>query len=163
MDVPLHSYEPVNQHYSMIWMALAVFVIGMIGAIWLFRQKPAIGNNIYTGLVGMLIGFIALIALGTGIFGWLAMTKNTTVAIYTDKIELGKKEIPFQELKDAVIEESKETSWINPNITKKSVQLLFISDRQGKTYAFSEENYPIKEMMTNLKTAFTQWENASTQ
>ena len=163
MDIPLYSYDPVNQHYSVVWMALAVFVIGMIGAIWLFRQKPTPGSSIYTGLVGMLIGFIALIALGTGIFGWLAMTKNTTVAIYTDKIELGKKEIPFGQLKDAVIETSKETSMINPNITKKSVQLLFISDNQGKTYAFSEEHYPIREMMTNLKAAFTQWETASNQ
>ena len=69
MDIPLYSYDPVNQHYSVVWMALAVFVIGMIGAIWLFRQKPTPGSSIYTGLVGMLIGFIALIALGTVISG----------------------------------------------------------------------------------------------
>ena len=111
MDIPLYSYDPVNQHYSVVWMALAVFVIGMIGAIWLFRQKPTPGSSIYTGLV----------------------------------------------------ETSKETSMINPNITKKSVQLLFISDNQGKTYAFSEEHYPIREMMPNLKAAFTQWETASNQ
>lgn len=145
----------------MVWMALSIFALGMVGAIWLFRQKPANNKSAYTGLIGMLIGFLALIALGTGIFGWIALAKNTTFSIYEDRVVFGKRQIPFQNLRNAIIEESKETSWINPNITKKSVQLLFVTDYQGNTYVFSEENYPIKEIIAKLKAAVTQWEATS--
>jgi hypothetical protein len=161
MDIPLQSYQPVNQDYELVWMALGIFIIGAIGSVWLFRQKPAAGRNAYTGLIGMLIGFIAIISLGTGIFGWLAIAKNRTLHIYADRIEFGKRRIPFQNLENAVIEESKETSWINPNITKKSVQLLFLADNQGKTYVLSAENYPVKEIMAKLKAAVAQWEGTS--
>lgn len=161
MDVPLHVYEPVNQSLALVWVAFAVFAISGVGAIWLFRQDLHHKGNQYNGLLGMLMGFIALIALGTGIFGWLATTKTGTVRIYTDRLELGKQQIAFQNIENAVLEESRETSWVNPNITKRSVRLLFLADKAGHTYVLSEQNYPIQEIMTKLRAAMTQWEHTS--
>lgn len=161
MNLLLQIYEPVNQDFGMVWLALSIFIIGTVATVWLFRQKPIAGSSAYTGLAGMLVGFVALIALGTGIFGWLALAKNTTVTIDADKISFARQQIPFQNLKNAVIEESRQTSWINPNITKKSVQLLLIEDSRGKTYVLSEEHYPIKAIMQNLKAAVSKWEATS--
>lgn len=162
MDVPLQVYEPENQNIALISVALAVFVIGTIGAVWLFRQDVNSRGSQYNGLLGMLMGFIALIALGAGVFEWLSTTKTGTVKIYSNRIELGKHEIAFQNLDNAMIQESKVTSWINPNITKRATLLLFIVDRSGNTYALSEENYPIKTILENLRKATAQWEAAST-
>lgn len=162
MDVPLQVYEPENQNIALIAVALAVFVIGTIGAVWLFRQDLNSRGSQYNGLLGMLMGFIALIALGTGVFEWLSTTKTGTVKIYSNRIELGKHQIAFQNLDNAMIQESKVTSWINPNITKRATLLLFIADRSGNTYVLSEENYPIKKILENLRKATAQWEAAPT-
>ncbi|MFN7117944.1 MAG: hypothetical protein ACK4TA_14175 [Saprospiraceae bacterium] len=161
MEVPLQVYEPTNQSFTLIWVALALFVVSAVGAFWLFRQDTAHRGSQYTGLLGMLVGFIALISLGTGIFGWLATAKTGTVKIYADRIELGNHPITFRNIDNAKVEESRETSWVNPNITKRSVQLLFIADRAGNTYVLSEENYPIKEIINKLRKAIADWEATS--
>lgn len=151
MENTLYTYEPTNQSFVLIWIALGIFLICATGAIWLFRQDTRLRGNQYMGLLGMLVGFIALISMGIAIFGWLATTKTGTVKIYADRIELGRQLLAFRNIENAVIEESRETSLVNPSITIRSVQLLFITDRQGHTYVLSEENYPIKEIMSHLR------------
>jgi len=153
MDIPLHTYEPVNQNFLLVWLAFGVFIISALGAFWLFRQDTQAKGSQYNGLLGMLMGFMALISLGTGIFGWLSTTKTGTVNIYENRIELGSQVIEYQNIDNAKIEVSRETSWINPNITKRSVRLLFIADKNGNTYVLSEENYPIETIMANLRAA----------
>ncbi len=162
MEVPLHVYDPINQSFALIGVAIAVFVISSVGAFLLFRQDTRHRGNQYTGLFGMLLGFIALIAFGTALFGWLATAKTSTVRIYADRVELGKRTLYYKNIENAVIEESRESSWVNPSITKRSVLLLFIADYEGHTYVLSAENYPIKEIMNNLKAAIAAWESKST-
>jgi len=158
MNTSLYTYEPANQSYGIVWLALGVFVLGAAVAVWLFRHTST--SSAYTGMLSMLAGFAALIALGTGVFGWLALAKNKTLRICTDRVEFGTHIIPYQNLKNAALEESKTTALFNPNSVQKSVQLLFLQEKCGRTHVLSGAYYPVQEILTNLRAAINNWESA---
>lgn len=159
MESALYIYEPTNLDIDLIIIALLATLASGVGAYILFRKKK--DRTPYTGLAALLLGFIALLALVTTIFSSWSLSKITTIRIYKDKLQIEKDIIPFIELNNAVIENTGQASVSNPKIAKKTNLILLIERRNGKIYALSSENYPVKEVMTNLKAAITNWEQST--
>ncbi len=154
MDTPLATFEPAAsgmQSFSII--AFIVFAACGLGAYLLLRQKSSGRAKNMNALIAMLFFFIGMIALGAFVFNGLAYQRIVTVTIYESGIQLGEKQIPFQNLENAKIEEIVETSFFNPNMVREKTRILFIADKSGKTYALSSEHYPVEKIMERMRSA----------
>ncbi len=159
MDTPLATFEPAaGGMQSLSIAAFIVFLACSIGTVFLLRQKAgghARGNN---ALMAMLLFFVGIISLGTFVFNTLAYQRVGTVIVFEDGIELGKHKIVFSDIENATIESTGQTSFINPDILKKTTQILLIYERNGKTHALSSEHYAVEEIMETMRAALIKWE-----
>lgn len=156
MKQALHIYQPTHLNTDLVIIASLIFLASSLGAWILFRKKTS--RTPYTNLLALLLSFGALIALATTVFSGWSLARTRTVSIYSDKIQIGKINIPFTELSNAVVENINQTTVMNSNVLKNSPTVLLLSQRDGKTYALASENYPVQEIMANIKSAFADWE-----
>jgi hypothetical protein len=105
----------------------------------------------------MLLFFGAVIALLSA--GGIAINayKFQRVTVSTSAVSIGKKEIPYSNLRGYLIREDREQSWVNSDIQKKAVRSLVLEEKNGKTYLLPEEYYELSHLIATLDAAFSQW------
>ena len=161
MDTPLATFEPTaSGMQSISIIAFIVFAACGIGTFLLLRQKKQGSAKNMNALIAMLLFFVGIIALGTFVFNGLAYQRIGTVTVYEKGIQLGKKQIPFSDLENAKIEEIVQTSFFNPNMVREKTRILFIAEKNGKTYALSSDHYPVDKIMERMRSALQKWEES---
>lgn len=161
MEQPVFSFEPSNLDTDLFIIALLAFLGGTAGAIVMFWKKN--NRTAYTGLTAMLLGMVALIAFATAIFSGWDILRTPAIHIYATKIKIGNQIIPFDQINNAVVENTNQTAALNPSILKESNSILLIELQNGKTYAFSSKNYSVREVMARLKQSIGDWEQQHTR
>ncbi|HMO38694.1 MAG TPA: hypothetical protein PKC76_07390 [Saprospiraceae bacterium] len=154
MEEPMIVFEPVTAGMDSLSITAIIILVGCIAGSWVLLRQKASGRNRNTNmLVVMLLFFTGMIALGTLVFNNLAQQRVGVVQIYADRLELGRRSIPFTDIDNAVIEEAGRSSSFNPGVLRDRNLLLLISERGGKTYVLSSEHYPVQEVMGTLRSA----------
>jgi len=156
----IKSYEPAHSEDQLyLWLGILVGLVAWGGVIFVIRKKFAYEEQNKKWLIALLLFILALLASGTALFSWLSQEKVGSVRIYADRLEIGKTEIDFERIKKINMQKEKETSFVNPNIVKEEYNLLFIEDLDGHLYVVSEQSYPVREIMNELRSAVEEWRN----
>ncbi len=162
MEIPIHSFPADKGDLQLtLGLAIAGFIVFVVGVAWLFRSKFSYENRNYKLLLSMLLGFGSLIALGTALFTGWAIFKTGDVNIYSNALSIGNQTIAFDQIRDARMEDIRRTSFVNPGITSSATQILLIETTDGKGYALSEKNYDIRAVLDKLRQAIIQKDSNS--
>ena len=135
-------------------IALACAVMLLIPTVILFRQN----KNRTQQIVAMLLGFLAMIALGTAFFQWYTSGRGGSVKVYADRIES-----PFLTIeKEAVrrvfytknsARDPRATPRLDPAADLENGEefILIIEPKQGRRMLLSSEVFPVREIGAALE------------
>lgn len=149
---PLFTF-PSNHQTDWITLGIALFIALVAGAAWYQlanSSKEKIDQNRRV-LGAMLLFFVVIIALGTAAFSVWSIKRTPDVVIYSRYIDTPYGRIPLADIINASIRVEKQTSLVNPEITRKTVKILVIEEKNGKVHALSESNYDINGILNQLR------------
>jgi hypothetical protein len=153
METPIATFSTLNNSTATTFtLTLVIGLASLVACIWILK-KPVIKAYNYKMLVAMLLFFASLISLGTSVFTGLKLKKNTPVQIYADAIATPYGLARYDNIKNAAIIADKRPSLINSNQSVSITKLLLIEEKGGKAHVLSEEDYPIKAILRQLKLA----------
>ena len=152
MDSALHIYEATNSYLNQTtsW-SLGILLFSLL-AIW-YNQKRKIQasqRNIQK-VISLLLGFAVLLASGSAFFSWLTSNRIGPVEVFSDRIITNEATIPAKQIKKAYMFQSTPNSIFQLNALGDSSLLFIIEEFSGKTHVFAEDNYPIQQMMDDLR------------
>lgn len=154
MDQIIHTYAPTGSYLSqtMVW-SIVILGICLISILFLQRRKRSASSKNMYSLGVMLLGFISLLAATSAFFSWLTNERIGEVIVYQDRIETNEGTILASEIKRAYLHQSTPNTPFKLNALGDTTLLLIfeMSGKVEKDFVFSEENYPIKKMMEELR------------
>ena len=164
MEEALYTFTPDNSASAQTAWFAAVIALGALAGMAAMLKKKAQGRNHNLNmLAAMLLFFVLLISSGTAFFSWWKIQKSGPVAVYADAVETPYGRAAFSTVKDAYIHVDNQPSLISPGRNVRTTKMLVIEERSGKTHVMSEEDYPIKEMLPAIKSAFKAWQQKQTE
>lgn len=157
MEQVIEIFEPLKNPWQEMALPLLSAVLLAIAQVLQLRNKNIERNRRI--VFSMLLFFGAVIALLSA--GGVAINayKFQRVTISPTGIALGKKEIPFGQLRGYILREDREQSWVNSNIQKKTVRSLVLEEKNGKTHLLPEEYYELSRLIAVLDATFSQWKD----
>jgi len=155
MEPAIQVFEPLKNQAGTIALLLLTFIaLGVV----LWRQ---LNNKSMERNRRMVLAMLVFFAFIIGLFSAAGMAINTmkfrTVTVYESGISIGKKQIPFREMRGYLIREDRSQSWVNPDMVKKTVRSLVIEEKTGKTYLLPEEYYELPRLIAALDSAYEKW------
>ncbi len=154
----IKTYEPAySEDQLYLWLGIIVGVAAFVAMGLVIRKKFSYEEQTKKWLIALLLFILGLIAGGTAVFSWLSQQRVGVVHLYADRLTLGKKVIPFEEIKKINIEKEQETSFVNPNVVREEYELMFIEDTEGRLFVISEKSYPVRDILRDLRKAVEEW------
>lgn len=158
MNELIKSYRPVHSEDELyLWLGVLVAVLAFGAMAFVIRKEFSYEEQSKKWLIALLLFILGLISTGTALFSWLSQQRVGKVEVYSDHLVIGKTDIPFDQIKRINIQKDEEKSFVNPNIVRKEYNLLFVEDLSGQLYVVSEEAYPVREMMKEIRQAIEEW------
>ncbi|MCB0663761.1 MAG: hypothetical protein KDC24_13525 [Saprospiraceae bacterium] len=142
-------FEPLTSLASDAIIFYGILIV-CIGATWLYVRKSKSLSK-YKQLWAMLAFFGLLIGLGIAGMNFYLGERIGKVTITETAFETAYGTIPFDEVKDVVIYLDRKTSPFTGFKPGSETKRLLIITKGGKTYAFSEGNYPIDKMIEPMR------------
>lgn len=143
-------------------LALLATVVGLGGTILLLRNPAPRGKHNQRMMIAMLLFFAFLIGASTAFFTWMRTKRLEPVMIYTDAVVTSFGKVPFEDLGNARIMMDQQNSPFS-NLDRESTRILAILEKDGKTHALSEEDYPIDEILRELRKAVKDWKKGGSK
>lgn len=155
MEQVIEIFEPLKSPWGGMVLSLLTGLLLIVGQVLQLRNKNMERNRRI--VISMLLFFGAVIALLSA--GGIAINayKFQRVTVSASAISIGKKEIPYSNLRGYLIREDREQSWVSSGIQKKAVRSLVLEEKNGKTYLLPEEYYELSRLIATLDAAFSQW------
>lgn len=135
------------QNDQLFWIALLVCILAAAGTFLLLRKS----KGAYRSLLALLSFILALLAGGTALFSKLTSEKIGTVRLGEDYLETPYGKTQLEDIRDAYIEMDQQPSLLNPGQSSDRVRLLIILEDDEKTHVLSEANYPIEEILREMR------------
>lgn len=154
MDTVLHTYAPTHTYLNNATLAgLAILLIAVAGLWWNYKRTVSPQQRNMRQLIGMLLGFAALIAAATIFFSWLTSERIQDIKVYADRIESNEGTIFAKQIRRIYFEQSVPQAPFKLNALADTTLLLVVENvAPGKTaHVFSAENYPIQQMVEDLR------------
>ncbi|MEQ8704103.1 MAG: hypothetical protein RIC19_09305 [Phaeodactylibacter sp.] len=136
--------------------ALLATVVGLAGTFLLLRKPAPRGQHNQRMLIAMLLFFTFLIGASTAFFSWMRTERLEPVMIYNNAVETSYGKVAYKDLGNAKIVTDQQNQPFS-NLNQGTTRLLVILEKDGKTHALSEEDYPIEEVLRELRNAVQDW------
>ena len=161
MEQVIEIFEPLKNPWQQMALPLLCAVLLAVAQVLQLRNKNIERNRRI--VLSMLLFFGAVIALLSA--GGMALNayKFQRVAVSPSGVTIGKKEIPFSNLRGYLIREDREQSWVNSNIQNKAVRSLVLEEKNGKTHLLPEEYYELSRLIAVLDAEFSKWKEEGSE
>lgn len=150
----LHTYEPLKAALGMNFYAAFILLISFLAvSAYLYNMKLPYEQRSRRNIVLMMLLFGALLAGGTSLFTWVNSWRISSLHVYDNKITTFKGDLAYDDLKRAYLYADKQSSHLSAQLILDTTFLLVIEDKDNKTQVFSEEYYPVKEIVVTINEA----------
>jgi hypothetical protein len=153
MEQASQIFEPLKTPGGPIALALLCALAAGGLMLWLLLKAKDIERN-RRMLLSMLLFFAFLISLFSAAGIAVNAAKFRRVAVTDSAVFIGKKEIPFSNLRGYLIREDRSQSWVNPGVAKKTVRSLVLEEKSGVMHLLPESYYDLPRLINALDEAF---------
>ncbi len=157
----VETFPPVNSnHYENLWLALILAVVGISVTILLSTKRRMIKlDRNRRQVLSMLTFFLALIAVGTALFSWVAYTKIAEIKVTEEAISTSYGVAKFENIVKAELKVDKPPALLNPgaSTSSRNTRILLIEEKDNQLHVISEEDYKVEAIFASLKEAFDTW------
>ncbi|NBC06594.1 MAG: hypothetical protein GVY26_05310 [Bacteroidetes bacterium] len=149
----LHTFEAASSGaYTNFVLSIIAALVGIGGMLYLLRREVSREQRNLNIVIAMLLFFLFLIGSSTAFFSYMRLRKVGPVDIYEAGVKTPYGKVAFQDIRNAEIIVDEEPNVLSGN-TGRRTRMLTIIERDGKTHALSEEDYPIQEILGKMKQA----------
>lgn len=141
-------------------LALLATIVGLAGTIFLLIKPAPRGQHNQRMLIAMLLFFTFLIGASTAFFSWMRTERLQPVFIYDDAVETSFGYLSYDKIGNAKIMMDKQNQPFS-NLNQETTRMLAIIEKNGKTHALSEADYPIDDILRELRKAVKSWKEKS--
>lgn len=157
MGTLISRYEPVLPNFFQSINAMfLIAIIAFAAAGFMLWKGKSIAYN-YRTLLAMLFFFAATIALGNGFFMTMTRGPIADFEVYENGIVNGNGTYAYESLRDAYLYTDEQASLINPQVVQKRLKVLVIELKDGQRLTFTEENYPVEQMLPDIQDAYARF------
>ena len=151
-------FEPLKSTFlSTTNISGIVVLLAILGMFYFFKTK-SIGKH-YRNIFSMLSFFAGIMALGTVFFSYFHGERIGNVKIESNQLKTAYGAINYHDIKEVLMKkENKNKSMMAPVLGGEYTNSIVIVSKENQYYYFSEENYPVEEMMEPIRMA---WKNAN--
>ena len=135
-----------------------ILMVGCLLALLIFSfliqtQKLKSVKGTYRQIALLLSGLFGLILLATSIFTFWNLFTIQDIKLYPNHMESYHGITDYKDIKRAGIYKDKQNSFINPQVSIRTDNILVVEKKKGKgkVMLFAEENYNIQELIREIK------------
>lgn len=153
----LYTFEAASSGaYTNFVLSLLAALIGIGGMLYLLRREVSREQRNLNIVIAMLLFFLFLIGSSTAFFSYMRLRKVGPVEIYASGMTTPYGKVRFEDIRNAEIILDKESNILSGS-TGRRTRMLAIIEKDGKTHALSEEDYPVQEILAKMKKATAGW------
>lgn len=147
-------FEPLkNPVFSTTNLSILFVIASGLATFYIYKSK-AIGKH-YRSILSMLSFFACIMALGTVFFSWFHGERIGTIKIDKEQLQTAYGNLNFNEIKEVLIKkENKSNSMLVPSLASEKTSSMVIISKENDYYFFSEDNYPVFEMIGPIRKAW---------
>jgi hypothetical protein len=151
MEKVLYTIEPFK--FGVPWtIIISLAVAGVcFGFAFGYVQKLRLDYN-RRQVLQLLLMFIGVTALFSGIWKSVSLMRLTPVRIYSNVIETPYGRMDFKNIADFYIKVEPKYRTMQQNVPVDTTKFFYLIDRSGKNHVLSEGDYPIDTILTKLNT-----------
>ena len=144
-----HS-NPVNSQFYLMLIAC----IGCIILCYLLMTNRILQSFKLRGLLGMLFGFIGLVALGAVVLTFVHAQNITTVSFENNTVSFASERIPYKEIRRHYVKPLIQQSRYSSQISTDTSMVYVIETADKSVHLFSNEYYNMQEMQEAFNAEF---------
>jgi len=153
----LYTFEAASSGaYTNFVLSIIAALVGIGGMLYLLRREVSREQRNLNIVIAMLLFFLFLIGSSTAFFSYMRLRKVGPVDIYEGGMKTPYGKVAFQDIRNAEIIVDEEPNVLSGN-TGRRTRILTIVEKDGKTHALSEEDYPVQEILGKMKKATAEW------
>jgi len=147
----LYTFEAANSGaYTNFVLSVIAAVLGIGGMLYVLRREASREQRHLNIVIAMLLFFLFLIGSSTAFFSYMRLRKVGPVDIYEAGMKTPYGKVQFADIRNAEIITDEEPNVLSGS-TGRRTRILTIIERDGKTHALSQEDYPIQEILAKMK------------
>jgi len=148
-------FEPLkSSFFSTTNISIAIVLISLIGMFYLLRTK-SIGKH-YRNIFSLLTFFAGMMSFGSAFFSYFHGERIGTVKIESNHLKTAYGDLNYGDIKQVLMKkENKSKSMLAPALGGEYTNSLVVISNKNQYYYFSEENYPVKEMINPIREAWS--------
>ena len=151
----LFEFKPDSTDRLFLWLGI-IIAAAAFGLTYYFLRQPKTGRaHTQAALVAMLFFFLGLLATGTAFFSGWSLLRQGKVVIQANQIQIGNAEIPYNEITRIYYKRDKQASIFQAVEGTTTITFLVVETKIGKTFALSEQQYPIGEIRSRIEEVTT--------
>lgn len=145
------TYAPTSNDQITLIISILIAIVGFYLTYRFLKRKVTREQHSRNVLIAMLFFFAALISTTVAFFSGWSLSKQGQVVLYENGMKIGGNELAYSSIKRMVVRNDQSSSFVNPQVTTRSSNILLIESKDGRTYALSSEHYPLGELYAKLK------------
>lgn len=148
----LYTYAASGSADSFYMWLGAIVAIVAFGLSVVFLRKKARGRQHTNNVLMALLFFIAgLMGFTAAFFSAWSINKIGDVVLYAEHMNIGNKEIKYQDVRKLHFKEEKASSFLGNPGSGESSYYLVVETRDAQIFLIPNESFPIKEIRTKIK------------
>ena len=150
-NTALAIYEPLQTGFGMtviVPLILSLLLAGL--AFYLNKKEVSYENRNYKNLGFLFCLFGVMLSFVVAGFSAYNFHRMQAVELLPTQVKVENRLLEFQNIKRVFLHRDFQASHISPQIIRDTTYLLIIEEKNGKSHAFSDENYPIREMVVAI-------------
>ncbi len=158
-DIPTVIFESTNSG-NITLSILCILIAGLALGFVVYNNRRPVSDSRqqhYRSLISMLLGFVALIGIGTAVFSWLTAKRLDAVVMSEAGVLTSEGLAKWDNIDRIYFHEDRQVQPFTGNEVGDPVKMLMIIEKvTAKTHVLSEEHFNIEVIGDSLKSRLEQ-------
>jgi len=152
MESALYTFLPQTRDLQTTLMILLGAGLATVAfSIFLLYRPRVLANRLLQLLLPMSLFFIGIISLAAAAINGLALIRLYPIQLFAHSLLMQGKSVEYSNVNNAYILKEQELSPLTSQVVSTQISFLAIEKSDGTVVRFSEEYYPIREILGQMK------------
>jgi len=152
MESALYTFLPQTRDLQTTLMILLGAGLATVAfSIFLLYRPRVLANRLLQLLLPMSLFFIGIISLAAAAINGLALIRLYPIQLFAHSLLMQGKSVEYSNVNNAYILKEQELSPLTSQVVSTQISFLAIEKSDGTVVRFSEEYYPIREILGRLR------------
>jgi hypothetical protein len=152
MESALYTFLPQTRDLQITLLILLGAGLAIVAcSIFLLYRPRVLANRLLQLLLPMSLFFVGIISLAAAAINGLALIRLYPIQLFAKSMLIQGKNVAYSNINNAYILKEQEISPLTAESVSTQISFLAIENSDGNVVRFSEEYYPIREILGQMR------------